>query len=210
MDDTNVNAGQGTEPTASGAGSSSNQPDYRALYDQAKKEEETWRNRFTGLQGKYQTEQKKWQEDNARLADTESSYKKVLGEHEATSMTLKQIAEEKAQRELELNKTKSELERFKIVATEYPDLLPMEKDGLLPSSTGDELRKQLAALQGHLKGVKIEAVKENASGSSPSNPPGSSRASASDLLKQATQAMLSGNQAEYDKLYNAYIAETSK
>lgn len=193
------------EGTASGAPATGGQPaiDWETDANPYKK-------RFAGLQAKYQTDAAQWQAGSTKLFDATEQLKALTGDHEALRTQFAALdAKEKAAAQ-ELAGLKVAQERTGIIVKEFPDLLGLEADGLLPSDTGDALRGKLTAMRGKLGELgKQQAAAALGAGT----PPASQKPDpvpAGTLLQQAMAAMKQGNMAEYDRLYGAYLAESNK
>lgn len=181
------------------------QPDVAALLAKAQRDAEEWRNRFTGLQGKYQQEQSKWAGDAAKLIDATEQLTKLVGEKEATTLELTSTKEKLDLLATEKVTLEANLERLNIITSEFPTLIPFLKDGLIPDETGDELRGKLKLLNDRISEIKGSAKTEQVKGAQPQSQPTPADSSPQALLAQAKDAMRSGNMAEYNKFYDLYI-----
>lgn len=204
------------DPTATGAGASGNLPDdplKKALADLTKAQAEAteWKNRFGGLQGKYQQEQSKWAESAAKMLEFDEQNKKLSGELEALKVTSTKTFEEKDTLATDLDVKTAELDRLTIILREFPHLAPLlgskDEEDALPDGTGDELRQKLTNLSGKIDLIKKGEREEHKSGGSPSNPPASLKGN-EGLLKQAIDAMRAGKLEEYNNLYAQYLEQT--
>lgn len=208
MSDQTVNApsndaGDATGATGHAAVPTGNQPDYRAMYEQALKDAEDYKKRFTGLQGTYSREQQKWQADAVRLKELDEAMRSLDTERTTLKALLADIQPKH-------ESLQSQYDRLHIIATEFPSLLEFEKDGLLPGGTGDELRTKLSAFQNKLKTNEVAAVKSTMSGTAPATPKSEGQQTPKDLLNQAVAAMRQGKMDEYNSLYSQYLIETNK
>jgi hypothetical protein len=177
----------------------------QAKLAEALKQAEEWRTRFTGLQGKYQQEQKKWADDAARVMELGDILAKVTGEKEALGLSISELTEKADTAATEAALAQSQLERIKMVTVEFPDLVPFLGDELLPDGTGDELREKLKLFSGKIEGIKKDKITDIARGSSPSDTPKPQDKSSQALLQQAIEEFRKGNTAGYNDLYQQYM-----
>ena len=198
-------AGDTTDPTVIAAGTTGNQPELKSMFESATKEAETWRTRFTGLQGKYQQEQAKWVGDSAKLMELTEQLNKLSGEKDASTLELTTVKEQLDVLATEKEVATAALERLNIITSEFPSLIPFLKDDLIPDDTGDVLREKLKKLDSRIDEIKGTAKTEHAQGASPGTTPSPAGNSPQALLKQAQDAMRAGNMAEYNRLYDLYI-----
>lgn len=202
------------EPAA--ATGSGNQPDYKALYEQAKAlnaEYAQYKDRFAGLQGKYQQEQDKWKKDVEKLTNLEQQFSTLTGEKEALGLDLQTHQTKLTEKERELAKLIQKHERLELISTEYPELLSFYKDGLLPEGNGEELRTKLANFRTKLSTAQSqkldEEINKKMAGATPETP-GSQALEAEQIMAQAFDALRSGNADQYEKLMNQYYQQTAK
>jgi len=209
--DPNLAAGNPPDPTANGAGSQGNQPgDLQAKFDAAQAqittlttqaaEAESWKNRFTGLQGTYQREQAKWTNDSGRISEFEKQIAALSDERTTLQTQIAELTPYKA----EVGTLKAQQERQKIIVGEFPDLFPFEVDGLLPDGTGDELRRKLTAMRTRLEASNSGALDKRLSGSVPPPPGGAPPSGPQELLKASLAAFKKGDMAEYQRLQTEY------
>lgn len=206
----------GTEtPPAQG-----DQPDYKALYSnekaarlEAEKKAQEYQNRFTGLQGKYQQEQGKWTDDVSKMMNLQDQLKEVAGIREQLDVQVKTLQEQLDTTSTEKEIADSQLERLKIVTTEFPTLVPFLQDDLIPDATGDDLRGRLQKMTERLGEVQtssqkqvIDDLKEGAT--PPPSGGGSTEDTAQSLLQEATQAMIGGDIQKYNTLFDQYLAKS--
>jgi hypothetical protein len=64
----------------------------------------------------------------------------------------------------------AELGRFKLIATDFPDLLSLEAKGLLPAGAGDELKGKLTTLRETLKNQGQQNTVQQRVGETPAQP----------------------------------------
>lgn len=178
--------------------------DFEALYKQvqaslaeAKKEAETWQGRFTGLQGKYQTDQKRWAEDSARVLELDTTLKTKTGDQEKTLLELEQVRKSLAEQTGKVDVVQTALDRLKLVTGEYPELLSFEHKGLLPAGTGDELKAKLTDFKAQLG----DQIKGLYTGNVPPPPPApAGKPSKEQLEKEMVAAGKANNWAKYEEL----------
>jgi hypothetical protein len=196
-----LTAGTTPDPTVPVAGATGSQPDLVKALNEAQE----WRTRFTGLQGKYQQEQAKWAGDSVKLMELTEQLTKLTGEKEATSLELTSAKEKLDTLATEKELAQLQLERLNIVTNEFPSLIPFLKDDLIPDDTGDELREKLKKLDAKLLEIKGDVKAEHVKGASPPSSPPPAGNTPQALLTQAKEAMVAGNIAEYNRLYDMYI-----
>ncbi len=173
-----------------------------------------YRTRFTGLQGKYQQEKEKWTGDlqtvNTKLFDANEALTKLSGEHAALKTQFDALGVKKGERDDAYGVMEEKLGRLTTIATEFPDLLPFYKDGLLPEGTGDDLKTKLAAFRARLGDLGKQQAADALAGASPTAPTPQPPKSSSDLWEQAKKALSEGKLDEYQKLYDEYVKATPK
>jgi len=197
-----------TEPAAGTAG---NQPDYKSLYEQMQKDAQAWKQRFTGLQGKYQQEQARWADDASHLVDVQSQLDELSGIREQLEVTVSTLNEQLDTARTEGVVAQEELERVRLVTTEFPQLVPFLQDDLLPDGAGDELREKLKTMSTRIDSIKESRVAEHVEGASPSSKPAASPIdSAQSLLQQASAAMREGKLDDYQSLYDQYLKTSAQ
>jgi hypothetical protein len=168
-----------------------------------------WQRRFAGLQGKYQQEQEKWAQTAAKLLEVDESSKKVVGEFEALKVEHSKTAEEKDTYFTELELKKAELERVSIVTKEFPQLVPLLQDDVLPDGTGDELRGKLKILAERIESIKKGEFATNLAGASPESPPQGIPKGIDAIRLQMMTAMREGRMDDYNKFYAQYVEQSS-
>lgn len=213
-------AGTAADPTAPGAGPTGGQPDVKALQAEITRlsgevnrltlDAQEWRSRHGGLQGKYQQEQEKWQGDATKITTLEATLQALRGEKEGLDVTLKSLTEAKTAAEQEAAKVRGRVERFELLAGEFPHLLQFEAKGLLPEGRGDELKTKLNTFSEQLKQLGVEALKNFQAGATPP-PPTAPPANSPDALKAAAfKASREGNESEYNRLMDEYYQALPK
>jgi len=134
---------------------------------------------------------------------------KTLGQKEAELTTLNEKVSQ-------LEPTKVKAMRLEVIMSDFPALVPFEKDGLLPAAeTPDELREALTKFSERLSAHTIVKDANFASGGKPENIPApeqkkSSADQAKDYLNAAINAQRSGNMAEYEVNFNKFLQEKNK
>jgi SMC interacting uncharacterized protein involved in chromosome segregation len=164
-----------------------------------------YKSRFTGLQGKYQSELQKWQAENTKLFDVTEQLSKLNGERDSLATQFDAFKVKHGELESAKGVLEEQYGRLRTIATEFPDLLVFEKDSLLPDGTGDELKKKLEAFRGKLKDLGQAQAVQAITGASPTAPTPQAPKSSLDLWNQAKQALAEGRIDEYHKLYDEYI-----
>jgi hypothetical protein len=106
--------------------------------------------------------------------------------------------------------------RLEVIMSEFPELAPFEKDGLLPAGeTPEILRESLAKFSERLSTISKANEANFAAGGKPENVPApeqkkSSADLAKDFLDSAIQAQRSGNMAEYEMNFTKFLHEKNK
>jgi hypothetical protein len=109
------------------------------------------------------------------------------------------------------DKTKAEFERLNIVATEFPGLLDLEKNGALPNKAGDDLRAALKAISDKIGVSASQQVNNLLDGASVTPPAANKPQTAEELKKAAIQMVQQGKPpAEIDKAWDAYYLVAPK
>jgi len=181
------------------------QPDYKALYEQALTDLETAQKRFTGLQRVYQGERAKWETDAGKLADLENQLKTFVGEKEKLALDLQSLTAKLEETAQTASKRQAELDRLKLIASSFPQLLPLEAEGLLPSDSGEALKAKLEKLA---KTITAKGQAEAAAllkGSAPASPPAAKTDNPEELKKAAFAAQKAGKVDDYNRLMDDYF-----
>ena len=180
--------------------------DLQSMLDAANQEAQQWRNRFTGLQNRYQADQKSWTDVAAQLEDTKTQMATLSSTREQLELERKNLAEELDKAKTEKEILAASLERTNIIVTKFPNLLPFLDDDLLPDGSGEELVKKLEKFSEKISGVQKPAqAKVDPSGSSLPNTPVSTGNTPADFLRQANAALKAGETKAYDNLYAQYL-----
>ena len=171
----------------------------------AKEESKNWRDRFTGMQGKYQQEKEKWEKAMGnqaglpdQLAKVQADYDKLQSDH---AMTLDQVLALETEKEV----AEHALERKNIIFKDFPGLIAFEADGLLPDGTGDELKTKLTAFSEKMTKIGGDAFEAIIAGSSPPSPTSSEVLGEDQALDGALKAFREGDMEAYNKLYGQAI-----
>lgn len=168
-------------------------------------EEVDWKKRFTGLQGTYQREQEKWKADTARIKELEG----LLAGLDTERNSLQAKVDELAPLPEKYAVLQAQHERFSIIAGEFPALITDERDGLLPTGSGDELRAKLTKIverrQASVQDAGKAAAGKLLEGAVPPTPSGVQPQGSEQLYKAALAALREGKTAEYKDLYDQYI-----
>ena len=107
---------------------------------------------------------KEMEKEYKRRLDSEidAKRKELNIENEETIAFLQRSLKEKTEQIIELNKTKSELEKIKLEKEEVESRVTAEKDAELSKKLKDERDSHKATLASELERVKKEAIEENA------------------------------------------------
>ena len=196
-----------TEPKV--ASTTVSQPeDWAKLAQEYKEQRDTYQNRFTGLQGKYQQELAKWNDSGKELTSKVSSLEaeiaKVTGEKEGseTQLTALQTDYEQASSDLEI--TKSQLGRLRIITDQFPDLLKFEGKSLLPDGNGDELVEQLTSFREMLGEQGKKAAADLIEGITPPAKAKEVDKNAQDYWTEALSALQAGEPDEHNRLMDLF------
>lgn len=210
--------GQGSGASGEGAGSGSNSPDYKALYTQLQAEHEALKTtadkQYKGLQGTLAKEQEahKGTKDaltglTERFGGMETLFGATRTEKETAQTAL-------AEAQKQIAELSSKNARMTLIMDKFPTLAGFEAKGLLPTAAADKLEEVLTAFQNTLS-TQVEAGKKSyQSGaaqppSGPQNPPTAS-AEIADLRKQVHDAVIKGDNAAYNKAYDALLEAQKK
>lgn len=172
------------------------QPDWKAIADE-------WKSRAIGYQKSMQNEQAARQNVEALAAAANQQITGLTTERDNAVKGLSTIKEDVDTKTTELDIANAELERMTMIATEFPQLLPLIKEDALPDGTGDELRKKLTALASH---VGVVQTQNNAAHSQGATPPAPSSAirDAKTVYAQALEAAKQNKTVEYNTLIDEY------
>ena len=145
---------------------------------------------------------------------------------ESMKAEMKTLANTLGQKDIELSSLQEEITqlepvkvkamRLEIIMSDFPQLAPFEKDGLLPAGeTPEALRGSLAKFAERLAAHSKMTDASFVSGGKPENVPApehkkSSADLAKDYLDSAIQAQRSGNMAEYELNYTKFLQEKNK
>jgi hypothetical protein len=195
-------AGAAAEPTVQTQAQPGGQPDYKALYESSLKEVDTWRTRFTGLQGKYQQEQAKWVADAGKLTDLDGQFKTLTGEREALALEIGTLKKSVGDLSGAQSALQAQHDRLRLIATEYPALLGYEKDGLLPAGSGDELK---ALLGKFVERLKVQGLSNTAADGATPPAPQAAAPTRESLMAEIRVAQDKGDTAAYEAAYNKLL-----
>jgi chromosome segregation ATPase len=172
------------------------------LYRAELQEKETYKNRFTGLQGKYQQESEKWKKDTDALNNLNTTVTTLTTAKTAAEQKAAQLAEEIDAQKTDLELANAQVERYTTVLHDFPQLLPFMD--VLPDGNGDEFKARLKTFAERLNQVGATGLVNINAGGTPPSPPASAGSKA-DLLKQAQQAAHEGRISDYNTLYDQYL-----
>lgn len=206
-------SGAGSEPGTS--------TDYKAMYETLKREVDGGKyiamERYTGLQGVLQTAQDKAKsleeqlnQTNGKLGDLTTA-KSTLETQLATLQTnLGELTTFKTTAEQELAQKTSKLQRYDVLVTKFPDLVPFEGRKLLPDAPVDQLEKVFGDFRATIQDLTKEAGKKMLQGASPEggaggtgtspNLPSDKAEQVKALREQKLEAARKGDVKLYDKL----------
>ena len=134
---------------------------------------------------------------------------KTLGQKETELTTLNEKV-------LQLEPAKVKAMRLEVIMSDFPALVPFEKDGLLPAAeTPEKLHEALSKFSERLTAHTIIKDANFASGGKPENIPApeqkkNSADQVKDYLNAAINAQRSGNMAEYELNFNKFLQEKNK
>jgi len=178
------------------------QPDFKGLANE-------WKTRSIGWQNKFQAEQEERKNIEKALKELQDKHSSVNDSNNSLSEQLKTLQEKEATVTTELGTTNSKLDRLNMISTEFPDLIPFLKDGLLPEGSGEELRGKLSAFSERIQTLTNLSAEELAKtvvkGATP--PPPATPTGSDSLFNQAKAALVGGNQVEYDRLMSEHYKQ---
>lgn len=140
-------------------------------------------------------------------------------EYENLNKTIKQREAELSQLQgqvQQLEPAKNKAMRLEVIVSDFPELIPFEKDGLLPQGdTPEALRESLKKFSDRLAAHTIVKDAKFTSGGKPENIPAPEQKKgfanrAKDFLEAAIKAQKSGNMAEYEQNFSKYLQEKNK
>ena len=194
----------------SAASTTARQPeDWAQLATEYKEQRDSYQNRFTGLQGKYQQELAKWTDNNdelpAKVKTLEANLVKLTGEKEGSDTELSTLKTDYEQASSDLEINQSQLDRLKIITSQFPDLLNFEGKSLLPDGSGDELVEQLASFREMLGEQGKKAAVDLMEGVTPAAKPKEVDKSAQEYWDDALKALSVGEPDEHNRLMDKYF-----
>lgn len=192
-------------PEGSGAPGTVTQPDLVAA--QALVTE--WQNRAVGWQQKHQLEFDAHKNTATTLKELQEATGKTAAEQAKIIAERDALKKKEADLSASLGSTNAQLERLTMITTEFPELVPFIKDGLIPDGTGEDLKVKLTAFSSKIKtltNLSAEQIaKQIADGATPPPPPDSSKKES--LQGQAMTALKAGNIAEYNRLMDEHYKQ---
>jgi len=194
----------------SAASTTARQPeDWAQLATEYKEQRDSYQNRFTGLQGKYQQELAKWTDNNdeltAKVKTLEANLVKLTGEKEGSDTELSTLKTDYEQASSDLEINQSQLDRLKIITSQFPDLLNFEGKSLLPDGSGDELVEQLASFREMLGEQGKKAAVDLMEGVTPAAKTKEVDKSAQEYWDDALKALSAGEPDEHNRLMDKYF-----
>lgn len=211
LDAGSTNDGGGTPP---GAGSTSQTDvvqlqaqynDLKSKHEAALAESETWKGRFTGLQGTYQKEKEKWDAEAKKAQELSNTIALMNADGAKQKAALEALQAEFGTTKQELQKVSASHSRLSIISKEFPGLLSFETDGLLPGGDGEELRVKLKAFSQRLADTAKQDLSKQLGGGVPPQPGESGTMNAKQAFEAAKAAFAKGDMVEYERLYKIAI-----
>ena len=203
-------AADSTDDDKSGAGSTDAQQantDLKSKLTDAQKSAEEWKSRFTGIQGTYQREQKKWTDSKEKVTDLEGQISALSAERDTLSGQVEELTPVKVQ----VVELQAKYDRQKLIASEFPDLLKFESDGLLPIDTDAEvLKPKLESFREHIKVTNESALKDELEGGVPPKPKGDPPEGPKETYASAMKAYAENDMKEYNRLMDQYYTTQNK
>ena len=167
----------------------------------ALKSADEWKSRFTGIQGTYQREQKKWTDSKETITKLEEQVSALSAERDTLSGQVDELTPAKAQ----VVELQAKYDRQKLIASEFPDLLKFESDGLRPNDTdGEVLKPKLESFREHIKITNESALKDELEGGVPPKPKGDPPDGPKETYASAMKAYAENNMDEYNRLMDQY------
>lgn len=168
----------------------------------AEKSADEWKSRFTGMQGTYQREQKKWKTDIDRVSELEGIVAGFDDERTGLQTQITDLTEKSD----EMKSTQVQLDRMTIISLEFPDLLSFENDGLLPKVSGDDLREKLGSMRTLLKERGKSAVESALEGTPPAPPVGQEPKTKDEIQHAMVAAFKKGDMESYNSLQEQFYS----
>lgn len=176
-----------------------------------------WEARYKGLQRAYDKLkadkdglQLKYDQLVGEVEDTRQKHRTSETDRTALQSKLTQLEAEKTDLTQKLSRRDAEKERQKTIATDFPDLLAFEMQGLLPpAETPEELKTRLDAFRVALNNSVTSNVREKLQGTPPSTTPKPPTSRSKEQI-YAELMQLAGrrdpdSRKKYDELYSEYM-----
>lgn len=176
------------------------------IEEKVKKGELYTKERFSGLQTKYQTTQEALDELNTKSQKWQSDLSQ-LGELVKTKDT------ERESLDVELETLRRSQKRTKLILSDFPELAPFEADGLLPEAEEEKLPEVFSAFATKLNGLKDKTTKEFVKGGTSGEPSSKEEKKAvtpQAILKEANAALAGGDSKTYNEKYDLYLDALNK
>ena len=150
---------------------------------------------------------------------TRATFDMLKAEMKTLTASLGQKDEELSalqERVVKLEPSRTKAMRLEVIMSEFPQLAPFEKDGLLPAGeTPEKLRESLSKFSERLAILSKANEASFVAGGKPENVPApeqkkSSADLAKDFLNSAIQAQRSGDMAEYEINFTKFLHEKNK
>jgi len=181
-----------------------------------------WETAYKGLQRTYEKLQNRFDKQTELLETTSAELEELKQTHGKVTKDKETIDKSLADKDAEIqrltqqvNNHSVELQRTKIIMSEFPDLVVFEGKGLLPTAaTDEELKTKLTDFRDSMKGLLESEVEKKLKGVGPS-PTGhkdEDQLTDQDAIYERMMAIAGSRdptlKAEYDKLYAKWIELT--
>lgn len=180
--------------------------DVQAELAKVTKESNEWLSRFTGMQGKYQQEKKKWDDASGDLSGLPTQLSDLQTQMDTLQTKFDDGQIQISALQAEKDFANQSLERKNIIFKEFPGLISFEGDGLLPEGVGEDLRTKLTAFNDKMTKLGGDQFETLLSGSSPAKPNASDE-SAQGSFDEAKKAFRSGDTEAYNTLYGKHLQQ---
>ena len=164
-----------------------------------------WKKRSAGWQAEKDKAAAKLTDAQLELTRLASANLTTGSEKNALASQLEEITKQHTDVSGKYGEAATKLARLEVLL-DYPELLPLEKKGLLPAGAGDELKAKLDAFRAEVGAMGKQATVAALQGATPPAPAGAIPRSPEELMKAALAALKDGNKKEYDDLSNQYYA----
>lgn len=205
------------DPDGSGSGPSQSvgqqgQQDFEKLYKDAQSKLDATEKRRIGLQQTYQTEQDTHKATKDVLSQLQATLATLTGEKSTLADQLSKLEVDGTEKEIELETLRRGDKRAKLIFKSFLELAPFEADGLIPEAEEDKLEELFTGFSKKLGELKDKAKVDFGTGGTPPPPPPKPEPDENrvTLLKQLSDAALSGNRKVYNELFDKYMKAAEK